>query len=380
MRPVHSPAYPRNLHPGAWWLWGIGLAAAASRTTNPVLLMLILVVAGFVVAARRSDAPWANSYGAFLKLGLVVIALRIVLQALLSDAGQGATVLFTLPEAPLPDWMAGLKLGGVVTAEAVLRAFYEGLQLATILCCVGAINSLASARRLLRCVPGALYEMGVAIVVALTFAPQLVSDTARVRAAHRLRGQRSHGFSGLRRTALPVLEGALERSVELAAAMDSRGYGRTNDASRVSRRVTGALVAAGLLGVCVGCYGLLDGSASALLGLPALLVGSLIAATGLFVGGRRIKRSRYRPDPWALPEWLVTGSGVVAAAGMFVTGYLDPLALHLAGPLTVPPVPFLAVAGVLVALAPAWVAPAPVPITRPSDRRRDVDPTVSVAA
>jgi len=34
----------------------------------------------------------------------------------------------------------------------------------------------------------------------------------------------------------------------------------------------------------------------------------------------------------------------------------------------------------LVALAPAWVAPAPVPITRPSDRRRDVDPTVSVAA
>jgi len=380
MRPVHSPAYPRNLHPGAWWLWGIGLAAAASRTTNPVLLMLILVVAGFVVAARRSDAPWANSYGAFLKLGLVVIALRIILQALLSDAGQGSTVLFTLPEVPLPDWMAGLKLGGGVTAEAVLRAFYEGLQLATILCCVGAINSLASARRLLRCVPGALYEMGVAIVVALTFAPQLVSDAARVRAAHRLRGQRSHGFSGLRRTALPVLEGALERSVELAAAMDSRGYGRTNDASRVSRRLTGALVAAGLLGVCVGCYGLLDGSASALLGLPALLVGSLIAAAGLFVGGRRIKRSRYRPDPWALPEWLVTGSGVVAAAGMFVTGYLDPLALHLAGPLTVPPVPFLAVVGVLVALAPAWVAPAPVPITRPSDRRRDVDPTVSVAA
>ena len=380
MRPVHSPAYPRNLHPGAWWLWGIGLAAAASRTTNPVLLMLILVVAGFVVAARRSDAPWANSYGAFLKLGLVVIALRIILQALLSDAGQGSTVLFTLPEVPLPDWMAGLKLGGGVTAEAVLRAFYEGLQLATILCCVGAINSLASARRLLRCVPGALYEMGVAIVVALTFAPQLVSDAARVRAAHRLRGQRSHGFSGLRRTALPVLEGALERSVELAAAMDSRGYGRTNDASRVSRRLTGALVATGLLGVCVGCYGLLDGSASALLGLPALLVGSLIAAAGLFVGGRRIKRSRYRPDPWALPEWLVTGSGVVAAAGMFVTGYLDPLALHLAGPLTVPPVPFLAVVGVLVALAPAWVAPAPVPITRPSDRRRDVDPTVSVAA
>jgi energy-coupling factor transport system permease protein len=53
-----------------------------------VLLVLILVVAGFVVAARRSDAPWANSYVAFLKLGLVVIGLRVVLQALLSTRSQ----------------------------------------------------------------------------------------------------------------------------------------------------------------------------------------------------------------------------------------------------------------------------------------------------
>ncbi len=380
MRPVHSPAYPRNLHPGAWWLWGIGLAAAASRTTNPVLLILILVIAGFVVAARRSDAPWAGSYGAFLKLGLVVIAIRIVLQALLSDVGQGAVVLFTLPEVPLPDWMAGLKLGGAVTAEAVLRAFYEGLQLATILCCVGAINSLASARRLLRCVPGALYEMGVAMVVALTFAPQLVTNAARIRAAHRLRGQDSRGLSSLRRTALPVLEGALERSVELAAAMDSRGYGRTNDASRLSRRLTGSLVAAGLLGICVGCYGLLDGSSSALLGLPALIAGSLVAGAGMFVGSRRTKRTRYRPDPWALPEWLVTASSLVAVGVMFVTGALDPLALHLADPLTVPPVPLTAVVGLLVALAPAWLAPEPVPITRWPAPRREVHPAAGVAA
>ena len=36
----------------------------------------------------------------------------------------------------------GLKLGGIVSLEAVLHAFYEGLQLATILCCVGAANAL----------------------------------------------------------------------------------------------------------------------------------------------------------------------------------------------------------------------------------------------
>jgi energy-coupling factor transport system permease protein len=357
MRAVDRPSYPRPLHAGAWWLWAIGLAAAASRTTNPILLLLLLSVTGFVVASRRTDAPWAHSYAAFLKLGLVLIAVRVVLQAFLSADGQGAAVLFTLPQVPLPAWAAGVKLGGVVTAEAVLSAVYDGLQLATILCCVGAANALASARRLLGSLPGALYEVGVAAVVALTFAPQLVTDAGRVRSAHRLRGQPGGGLRSLRRTALPVLEGALERSVELAAAMDSRGYGRTSDAGRVSRRMTGGLVAAGLLGICVGVYGLLDATASSALGLPAMLVGVVLAAFGLALGGRRTGRSRYRPDPWALPEWLVVGSAAMTVAAMVVTGLRDPLALHLAGPLVTPAAPPLAVAGILVALAPAWLAP-----------------------
>ena len=238
MRPQNLITFPRSLHPGAWWVWALGLAAAASRTQNPVPLLLILVVTGFVVAARRSDAPWARSYMAFLKLSLVLIVVRILFQALLSAGAQGPTVLFTLPSLPMPVG-SGLKLGGEVSLEAVLRAFYEGLQLATILCCVGAANALGSARRLLRYVPGALYEIGVACVIALTFAPQLVTDAARVRAAHRLRGRTTAGVRSLARLAMPVLEGALERSVDLAAAMDARGYGRTTDTDRVSRRVTG---------------------------------------------------------------------------------------------------------------------------------------------
>jgi energy-coupling factor transport system permease protein len=356
MRPQHRPTFPRTLHPGAWWLWAVALAAAASRTTNPVPLLLILVVSGFVVAARKSSAPWARSYVGFLRLSLIVIVVRILFQALLSTGAQGPTVLFTLPSLPMPE-SSGLKLGGAVSLEAVLRATYEGLQLATILCCVGAANALGSARRLLRYVPGALYEIGVACVIALTFAPQLVTDAHRVRAAHRLRGQSSHGLGTLRRLAMPVLEGALERSVDLAAAMDSRGYGRTTDASRVSRRVTAALVFSGLLGACVGIYGLLDGTATAWLGLPMLLAGMAVAAVGLQLGGRRSGRTRYRPDPWALPEWLVGCSGVVAAIAVFLDVYLSPADFFLASVTDVPPVPLPACAGILVALLPAVAAP-----------------------
>jgi energy-coupling factor transport system permease protein len=374
MRAHHRPTFPRPLHPGAWWVWALGLAAAASRTQNPVPLLMILVVTGFVVSARRGDAPWARSYGAFLKLALLVIVVRIVFQSLLSTASQGPTVLFELPELPVPV-SSGIKLGGDVTLEAVLRAFYEGLQLATILCCVGAANALGSARRLLRSVPGALYEVGVACVIALTFAPQLVTDANRVRAAHRLRGQSGRGPRALRRLAMPVLEGSLERSVELAAAMDSRGYGRTTDAGRASRRLTGALVFGGLLGICVGVYGLLDASAAQWMGLPLLLSGSVLAALGIHHGGRRTGRSRYRPDPWALPEWLVAGCGVAAAAAAFATAATDPASLFLASVTDPPPVPLLATLGILVALLPAVLAPPlprPEPLPAPDERRMEV--------
>lgn len=354
MRAVDHLTFPRALHPGAWWLWALGMAVAASRTRNPVLLVLILAVTGFVVAARRTDAPWAHSYAAFLKLGLVVIGLRVVLQALLSTRSQGNTVLFTLPQIPLPEWANGVKLGGEVTLEALLTALYDGGQLAVMLCCVGAANALASPRRLLKSLPGALYEMGVASVVALTFAPQLVTDARRIRAARRLRGRTRGSF---RTTAMPVLEGALDRSVELAAAMDSRGYGRTAHVPQGQRRLTAVCVLLGLLGILLGVYALLTDSMAFPLAATALAVGLLLALGAMAVGRQRVTRTRYRPDPWALPEWLVVASGAIAAGAMVTAAARGVAGLLLAGPLVVPPVPLVPVVGILIGLAPAVVAP-----------------------
>jgi energy-coupling factor transport system permease protein len=338
------------------------MAVAASRTRNPVLLVLILVVTGFVVSARRTDAPWAHSYAAFLRLGLVVIGLRVVLQALLSTRSQGNTLLFTLPQIPLPEWANGVKLGGEVTAEALITALYDGAQLAVMLCCIGAANALASPRRLLKSLPGALYEMGVAVVVALTFAPQLVTDARRIRAARRLRGRTRGSF---RTSAMPVLEGALDRSVELAAAMDSRGYGRTAQVPRRQRRITGVCVLLGLLGILLGVYALLTDSLAFPLAALALAIGLLLAVGAMTVGRQRVTRTRYRPDPWALPEWLVVAAGAVAAGAMVFAAVRGVDGLVLPGPLVVPPVPVLPVIGVLIGLAPAVAAP-------PLARRREL--------
>ncbi|MEY6566934.1 CbiQ family ECF transporter T component [Streptomyces sp. PGLac3x] len=347
------------LHAGAWWLWALGLAAAASRTRNPLLLALLIGVAGYVVAARRTNSPWARSYGAFVKLGLVIIAIRLLFAMVLGSPVPGTHVLFTLPEIPLPEWARGVRLGGRVTAEGMLFALYDALRLATLLICVGAANALASPARLLKSLPGALYEAGVAVVVAMTFAPNLVADVRRLRAARRLRGRPDRGLRGLFQVGLPVLEGALERSVALAAAMDARGYGRTAAVPPAVRRTTAALTVGGLIGVCLGTYGLLADQGGGF-GVPVLALGLAAALAGLWLGGRRSVRSRYRPDRWGVRAWVVAGSGVAVAALLIHLGSLAPPQLNPPTvPLTAPELPLWPAAAVLLGLVPAFVAPRP---------------------
>ena len=79
---------------------------------------------------------------------------------------------------------------------------------------------------------------------------------------------------------MPVLEDALERSLALAAGMDSRGYGRAAGADRGQRRRTGALMLVGLLGICVGTYAVLDRTAPRCSAAPMLALGAPSRSSG----------------------------------------------------------------------------------------------------
>lgn len=348
---------PRPLHPGAWWVWALGMATAASRTTNPLLLALVAAVVGLVVVRRRADAPWARGLTGYLALGLTIIALRVAFRVVLGGGG-GTHVLFTLPEVPLPEAAAGIRLGGEVTAETVLAAVYDGLRLACLLLCVGSANLLADPKKLLKAVPGALHEVGVSVTVALTLAPQLVDSAHRVHRSRALRARADGRRHLARRVLLPVLEDALDRSLALAAAMDSRGYGRRGPMARRERVLAGGLVLTGLVGVAAGTYGVLDASSPRALGVPMLLAGAAVAAAGLVVGGRRVRRSVYRPDPWAAPEWAVAACGVTVAAALVAWGSIDLDALHPSlVPLRWPDLPPGPAAAILVGALPAVLAP-----------------------
>lgn len=351
---------PRPLHPVAWWVWAVGLAVAVSRTTNPILVVLVLAVLGVVVANRRGEGPRARAFKYYLVLAAMVVGIRVGFRAVFGGDTdvQAMHVLVTLPHLPLPSWAAGVQIGGPVTLEGTVGALYDGLRLGTLLCCLGAANSLANPKRALRVLPGALYELGVAVVVSITVAPQLVESVQRVRRARKLRGGATRGFRVLRSIVIPVMEDALERSLQLAAAMDTRGYGRTSGAPASTRRLTALFMILGLCGLCVGSYGLLDATAPRPLGVPALAGGSVLCVAGLVLGGRRVRCSHYRPDPWQLAEWLVVLVGVVPAVVLFSGVGSGNAAINPSTePLVWPTLPLVPMLGICVAALASVLAP-----------------------
>ena len=340
----------RWLHPGAWWVWALGLGAAATRTTNPLLLGLIAAVATLVVMARRPQAQWARAFSVFVRLALFAIVIRILF-GIVFGLRVGTTTLFTLPSIGLPEWMAGVTIGGVVTAEMVAIAFIQGAQLAVLLICVGAANSLASPVRLLKALPAGLYHVGVAAVVALSLAPRIMINVRRVMQARRLRGRPTRGLRAMSEAAVPVLESSLDDAINLAAAMDTRGYGRTTAVRPGERALQATLVLAGLVGIALGLFAVLGASGW---GWALLVIGMALAAGGILVAGRWTARTRYRPDPWRWPETLAAGTGVLAGAAVLLsaTGTITV-------PLTWPTLPLLATTAVLAAALPATFTPPP---------------------
>ena len=179
--------------------------------------------------------------------------------------------------------------------------------------------------------------------------PTRPSSSSRSAASARPVGSgvaRRAGIAGLRGLAVPVLEGALDRSLELASSMDARGYGRrAGRARRDASAGDGATTALGLLGLVVGIY-----DAAQLVG--AVGVGVARArrrrraprrSASCSAGGAR-DRTRYRPDVWRLAEWSVSLSGLAVVVAFSVAG-----ALRRRGPagdfypLAFPPVPPLLV-------------------------------------
>src|ERR1700722_5941407 len=94
-RGMSRPRPNRPVHPLAWWTWAACLAVSAMQTVNPnpFLLLLIGAVACFVVASCRGNYSWSLSFSFFLRLGVVVIFIRVVIEIFFGQRGGLGYVL-----------------------------------------------------------------------------------------------------------------------------------------------------------------------------------------------------------------------------------------------------------------------------------------------
>lgn len=210
------------------WSVFIALACAVVISDNNYSAIAALVIATIAVFALRSEGPWGSSFR-FAIYGALYIVLIRTLAAILIGVPRPGTVLFTIPRVSLPSWMPGIRLGGDVTLERLSSSLHEALIIATVIALFGAANSVTAPHRLLRTFPTSIYQLSVALIIATSVFPQLVTSIARIRRAQYLRnGQRVR----IRQIAIPLLEESLDRAVNLAESMESRGYGRTRKHSR----------------------------------------------------------------------------------------------------------------------------------------------------
>ena len=218
-------AQAMRFHPFAWWGWATLLSLALFMTQQPWFASGLILACTVLVSRFRGTDPWSRSFDVAMRFIFVIISIRMFIAVIFGVPIPGRT-LFTLPTIQLPEWIAGIRLGGAVTLERLSSTFGEVLIIAAVVALFATATSLTSPHRLIRSLPLAFYQLGLILTIATSVFPQLVTSIKRIRLARRMRGQEVAGLRHWRKIAMPLLEDSLERSLDLAAAMESRGFGQ----------------------------------------------------------------------------------------------------------------------------------------------------------
>ncbi len=190
--------------------------------SNPIVLAaatLGVVIAGLAAGARRAVML-------SLRLGLSLAILIVVVNALVTD--RGVTVLARLGHFPL--------LGQVnVTAESLAAGAAIGLRAMAAMVAAGVYSACVDPDRVLRLVRPLAGRSALTATLISRLVPVAARDSARLHEAAELRGP---GAAAVGRAAFArrLLAGSLDRSIDVAATLELRGYGLAESRGRESQR------------------------------------------------------------------------------------------------------------------------------------------------
>ncbi|MDQ6818417.1 MAG: energy-coupling factor transporter transmembrane protein EcfT [Actinomycetota bacterium] len=217
------------------------MALAALLLDNPVALALVVTAICIAGVGARIGRELS-------KAGLVVLPLAVVIaliNALVS--GEGLTVIVRLGNLPV--------LGQTdITLEAAVYGGVLGLRATALILC-GALYTLAvDPDEVLRLFRRISFHSALTATLATRLMPVLVRDSRRLADAQRCRpGRPPTRFALLR----AVTAGTLDRALDVAAALELRGYGAARRPPRATGRpwsrhdVAFATAGAGVLALAI---------------------------------------------------------------------------------------------------------------------------------
>lgn len=273
----------------AWLVWVLSAAAVTMIVRNPLYTLILLLVSRIVDAA--CSRPHSDLQLPFWRIAGLILLFSGLFSA--HFIHQGDLVLLRLPSGwPL--------VGGPITVEALAAGAANGLLLLTLLSFFVAFNRIVPVSALARLAPRAFQDLGVVVLISLTYVPETVRHMRRIREAQAVRGHQVRGLRDWQPLVVPLLVGGMERAMALAEAMVSRGFG----AARGRRQPPWVLagLAAALVFILAGWVLLLWWGWP---GWMLLIAGAASIVALLWHAGKRAPATRYRPRPWQTQDTLL---------------------------------------------------------------------------
>ena len=336
------------MHPGAWMSWVTMVMVVALATTNPFYLVLLLLCVILVATLAPRTGTGVTSFRALFAFAVVMLAFSVLVATI--NGNYGDHILFTIPGPNVPKWLGGLRLGGPVSAEGLVAASIRGLTILCIFLAFGVFNGAVSPHRVLRTTPGALFHASLVLTVGLTLLPSSIEDLRRIREMRALRGA-PPGWRDLPALVVPAVINGLERSMQLAEAMEARGYASGSRPPRSARLAAAA--SAPLLIAAAWLWFYTD---------PGQPLGALFAAGGagclawwFFAASRTQRRTSFEEVHLPLSQRIaITLSGLVVVA-VLAFRFADAASLTY-NPFAGLDAPGLSVPGAAVVVLAAWPA------------------------
>ncbi|MDD5605223.1 MAG: energy-coupling factor transporter transmembrane component T [Dehalococcoidales bacterium] len=223
--------YFHRLNPVVKLVWASSIIIIAMLANHPVILALLLLCTLPTVFAGGIWRQWAVIMQLTLWMGIMVMVINC-----LANPG-GSHLLWQ-------SWFSLPIFGHIrVTLEAIIYGLFMTVRLMAIISAFSVITLTIHPDELLSAMLEMRLPYKTAMMAALSirFVPTMFEDATRIADAQRSRGlemDKGSKFERLRRRApilTSLLSSSLERTIQLAEAMEARAFGSSSKRSRFFR-------------------------------------------------------------------------------------------------------------------------------------------------